>query len=44
LKITTIGAVDMTKAEREAARKARKREAKREQRRKRGVKVCFGME
>jgi hypothetical protein len=38
LGITTIGAVDMTKAEREAARKAQKREAKREQRRKHGTK------
>jgi hypothetical protein len=38
LGITTIGAVDMTKAERETARKARMRQAKREQRRKQGVK------
>jgi hypothetical protein len=38
LRITTIGAVDMTKAEREAARKARKRQAKREGRRDRGMK------
>jgi hypothetical protein len=38
LGITTIGAVDMTKAEREAARKARMRQAKREQRRKQGFK------
>jgi hypothetical protein len=38
LRITTIGAVDMTKAEREAARKARMRQAKREQRRKQGAK------
>jgi hypothetical protein len=38
LKITTIGSVDMTKAERESARKARKRQAKRQQRRKQGIK------
>jgi hypothetical protein len=38
LGITTIGAVDMTKAEREAARKARKGQAKRERRRKQGAK------
>lgn len=38
LRITTIGAVDMTKAERDAARKVRKRQAKREKRRKHGVK------
>jgi hypothetical protein len=38
LGIKTIGACDMTKAEREAARKARKRQAKREGRRAKGVK------
>jgi hypothetical protein len=38
LGIKTIGAVDMTKAEREAARQARKRKAKREGRRARGMK------
>ena len=38
LGIKTIGACDMTKTEREAARKARKRQAKREQRRKQGSK------
>jgi hypothetical protein len=38
LGIKTIGAVDMTKAEREAAWKARKRQAKRERRRKQGAK------
>lgn len=38
LSIKTIGATDMTKGERHAARQARKRQAKREQRRKQGVK------
>jgi hypothetical protein len=38
LGITTIGAADMTKAEREAARKARKRQAKLKGRRAQGVK------
>jgi hypothetical protein len=38
LRITTIGAVDVTKAEREAARNARKRKAKRKARADRGVK------
>jgi hypothetical protein len=38
LRITTIGAVDMTKAEREAARKVRKRQAMREKRRTSGTK------
>jgi hypothetical protein len=38
LSITTIGAVDMTKAEREAARKARMRQAKLKARRTQGVK------
>jgi hypothetical protein len=37
LGITTIGAVDVSKAEREAARKARKRQAKREKRRAKGA-------
>lgn len=38
LRITTIGAADMTKAERDAVRKTRKRKARRERRRKDGVK------
>jgi hypothetical protein len=38
LSIRTIGAIDMTKAERDAARKARKRQAKREKRHKQGIK------
>jgi hypothetical protein len=38
LRITTIGAADMTKAEREAATEARKRQAKRKARADRGVK------
>ncbi len=38
LGIKTIGACDMTKAEREAARQARKVQAKRKRRRKQGVK------
>ena len=38
LRITTIGAIDLTKDEREEARKARKVEAKRKKRRKQGTK------
>jgi hypothetical protein len=38
LRITTIGAVDVTKAEREAARKARMRKAKADKRRANGLK------